>query len=107
VYGDALASFRNTGAGDACLTSVARGVAVDLADVDHAEAVAFRISEDDVVRVRRSLVPVDLGRTQREQALDLARLIVRVQVEVDARRDLQRRANLVEGEVRPDAVSRT
>src|SRR3989442_14839280 len=55
----------------------------------------------------RSLVPVDLGRAQREQALDLPGLIVRVQVEVDARRDLQRRANQVEGEVRPDAVSRT
>src|SRR3989442_11894096 len=53
----------------------------------------------------RSLVPVDLGRAQREQALDLPGLIVRVQVEVDARRDLQRRANQVEGEVRPDRKS--
>src|SRR4051812_14508242 len=46
-----------------------------LADVHHAETVSFGIGEDDVIRVRWSLVPVDLGCTQREQALDLARLI--------------------------------
>ena len=34
-------------------------------DVDHAEAVPLGIGEDDVVRVRRSLVPVNLGSTER------------------------------------------
>ena len=67
----------------------------------------FRIGEDDVVGVRRSLIPVDLGGTQPDQAFDLSRLIAGVQVEVDAWRHLHRRANPVEGEVRPDAVSRT
>jgi hypothetical protein len=49
---------------------------------------------------------VNLGRTQREQALDLSRLIVRMQVEVDARWYLQRRTNLVEREMRPGPVGR-
>jgi cystathionine beta-lyase len=53
-----------------------------------------------------TLVPVDLGGAQREQAFDLLRLILGVQVEVNARRDLQGRANAVEGQVRPSAVPR-
>jgi hypothetical protein len=47
---------------------------------------------------------VHLGRTEGEQAFDLARLVVRIQVEVEARRNLERRTNLVERKVRPGAV---
>ena len=64
------------------------------------------IGEDDVVRVRWPFVPVHLGRTAGEQAFDLARLVVRIQVEVEARRNLARRTNLVERKVRPGAVGR-
>src|SRR5207249_11887158 len=78
-----------------------------LARVDDAEAVALRVGEDDVVGVRGPLVPVDLGSSERDQAPDLGGLIVRVEVEVDARRHLYRRAHTVEGDVRPDAVPRT
>jgi hypothetical protein len=71
--------------------------------IDHAEPVPLWIREDDVVRVWRSFAPVNLGRAQSDQAFHLMRLIVGVQVEVKARRDLQGRANLVEREVRADA----
>jgi hypothetical protein len=74
--------------------------------IDDAEAVPLGIGEDDVIRVRRSFVPMDFGGAQRDQALDLSRLIIGVEVEVKTRRDLQGRANLVEGEVRPDPVGR-
>src|SRR5712691_6925410 len=77
-----------------------------LAGVHDAEAIALRIGQDDVVRVRRSLVPMDLGGTQRQQALNFSRLILRVQVKVDARGQLDRRANLVEREIWPDTVPR-
>ena len=46
-----------------------------LADVDDAEAVALWVGEDDVVGIRRSFVPVNLGRAQGDQALNLTRLI--------------------------------
>src|SRR3989442_2459153 len=75
-----------------------------LADVDHAEAVALWIREDDVVGVRRSLVPVNLGGAQRDKALDLGGLVLSVQVEMDTRRDPQLRVMHVEREVRADAV---
>src|SRR4029450_1270522 len=78
-----------------------------LRDVHDAEPIALRIRQDDVVGVRRSLVPVNLGGAQRDQAFDLSRLVFGVQVQVDARGHLHRGANPVQGEVRPDAVSRT
>lgn len=43
----------------------------------------------------------------RDQALNLVRLTIGIEVEVEARRDLQSRANLVEREVRADPVRRT
>jgi hypothetical protein len=64
-------------------------------DVDDAEAVPLRVGEDDVVRVGRSLVPMNLGGTEREQPFDLRRLILGVEVEVDARGNLQAGANAV------------
>jgi hypothetical protein len=75
-------------------------------DVDHAEAVALGVGKDHVVGIRRSLVPVDLGRAEGEQPFDLRRLIFGVQVEVKTRRNLQRRANLIEREVRTRTVGR-
>jgi len=74
--------------------------------IDHAEAVAFWISEDDKVRICGPFVPMDLGRAQCDQALDLSSLILRVEIEVKARRDLQRRAHLIEREMRAVPVSR-
>src|ERR1700737_2437217 len=68
---------------------------------NHAEAIALRVGEDDIVRVRRSLAPVDFGGTQRFQPLDLASLILGVQVEMDPRRHLHRRVHPVEGQIRP------
>jgi hypothetical protein len=50
---------------------------------------------------------VDLGRAERQQPFDLPRLILGVEVEVQARRDLQGRSDLVEREVRPHAVLRS
>ena len=73
-------------------------------DVDHAEAVAFGVGKDHVVGIRRSFVPIDRGRAEGQQAVDLRSLIFGVQIEVEARRDLQRRANLIEREVRTRAV---
>ncbi len=75
-------------------------------DVHDAEAVALRVGEDDVVRVRRPFVPVDLGSAQRQQPFDLPRLVFGVQVEVEAWRDLQRGVNAVEGHIGPDSVLR-
>ena len=49
---------------------------VSLADVHDAEAVAFRVGQDDVVRVGRPLVPVHVGRAQVLQPLDLAGLVL-------------------------------
>ena len=76
-------------------------------DVDHAEAVPLGVGEDHVVGVRRSLVPVDLGRSEREQTLDLLTLVLGVQIEVETRRYLQRRADPVERDIRPHSVRRT
>jgi hypothetical protein len=73
---------------------------------DDAEAVPLGIGEDDVVRIRRSLVPVNLGSAQSKQALDLSRLVLGVEGEVEARRDLQARANTVERKMRSDLVGR-
>src|SRR5688500_17320179 len=41
------------------------------AGVDHAEAVALGVGEDDVVRVRRHLVPMNLGRADADEPGDL------------------------------------
>ena len=69
-----------------------------LARVDHAEPVALGIRQDHIVGVRRPFGPVDLGGAQGQQALDLARLVVGVQVEVDSRRHLHGRAYAVQGD---------
>ena len=53
-----------------------------------AEAVALGVGKDHIVRVEWSPVPVDLGGSERDQPLDLASLVVRIQVEVDARREV-------------------
>ena len=74
--------------------------------IDDAEAVPLGIGEDDVVRIRRSFVPMDFGRAEGDQARDFSCLIIGVEVEVKTRRDLQGRANLVERQVRPDPVGR-
>ena len=66
------------------LKASARSIPI-LAGVDHIESVALGVGEDDVVRISRSLVPEHLRGSTREQPLDLAGLIVRVEVEVDAR----------------------
>jgi hypothetical protein len=50
---------------------------------------------------------VHLGGAERDQPRDLGRLVLGVQVEVDARRDLDRRAHPVERHVRPDAIPRS
>ena len=72
--------------------------------IDDAEPVAFGVGEDDVVGIGRPLVPMDFGRPERDQALDFGRLVVRVQVEMDPWRDLQRRMMPIERHVRPDTV---
>ena len=71
------------------------------------ETVAFGVGKDDVIGVRRSLVPVHLSRAQRLQPLHLPGLVLRVQIEVKAWRDLHRRGNLVERQIRPDSVPRS
>jgi hypothetical protein len=87
------------------IRTLAHAARVDLAGgVDHAEAVALGVGKDHVVGIRRSSVPVDLGRAEVQQPVDLRGLIFGVQVEVEARRDVQRRANLIEREVRARAV---
>ena len=48
-----------------------RGVGLS-ARVHDAEAVALGVGEDHVVRVRGPLVPLDLGRPERQQAFDLS-----------------------------------
>ena len=75
-------------------------------DVDDAEAVALGVLEDDVVRVRRALVPVDFACTELDEPRDFSCLLFGVEVEVDARRDLELRADLVERQVRAVAVPR-
>ncbi len=77
-----------------------------LADVHDAEPIALGIGEDDVVGVGRPLVPVDLGRAQGDEALDLGGLILGVQVEVDPGWLLQGRADPVERDVRSHAIPR-
>ncbi len=52
-----------------------------LARVDHAEPVALGIRQDHIVGVGRPFGPVDLGGAQGQQTLDLAHLVVGVQVE--------------------------
>lgn len=47
---------------------------------------------------------MNFGRAERQQALDVRGLIFGVEVEVEAWRDLQGRANLIEREVRTRAV---
>src|SRR5687768_11061021 len=74
--------------------------------VDHAEAVALGIGQDDEVRVRRSLVPRHLGGAQTDEPPDLGGLILGVKVEVNSRRDLNVRGTTVEVEVRSHAVAR-
>ena len=51
--------------------------------VDDAEPIALGVLEDDPVGVLRIVVPVDLPCADAEQPLDLRRLVVGVQVEVD------------------------
>jgi hypothetical protein len=89
-------TFPNTGSAGAPLALAG--------DVDDAEAVALGVGEDDVVGIGRSFVPMNLGRAERQQPLDLRSLIFGVEVEVEAWRDLQSRANLIEREVRTRAV---
>jgi hypothetical protein len=47
-----------------------------LVRLDHAEAVALRVRNDDVVRIGRPLVPVHLGGPKPQQPLHLSGLIV-------------------------------
>ena len=68
-------------------------------DVDHAEAVALGVGEDHVVGVGRLPVPVDLGRPEADEALDLGGLVLGVEVEVDPGRDMDLRADAVERDV--------
>ena len=75
-------------------------------DIDHAEPVALGVGQDHVVGVGRALVPVHLGRSEADEPSDLARLVIGVEVEVDARRDRQRRANAIQRHVGAVAVSR-
>ena len=58
-----------------------------MAGVDDAEAVSFRVSEDDEVGIAR-IIPGDSRRTQPYKSSDLGRLLGRIinnQVEVDTR----------------------
>jgi hypothetical protein len=50
---------------------------------------------------------VHLGRAERDEPLHLARLVLGVEVEVDARRDLHRGADPIERNVRPVAIPRS
>ena len=64
--------------------------------IDNAEPIAFRIRQDDVVGIERPFVPMHLRRPERNQALDLASLVVGVQVKMDPRRDLESGALSIE-----------
>ena len=75
--------------------------------VHDTEAVAFRIGEDDEVGRWWAFAPVDLGRAQGEQPLDLTCLIVGVQIQMNARWQRCRRRMLVEREVGSTAVAWT
>src|SRR5262245_59453633 len=58
--------------------------------IHHAETIALRIGEDYVVRLRRSLAPRHFSGAEGEQTLDLAGLVVRVEVQMYAGRHLHR-----------------
>jgi hypothetical protein len=72
--------------------------------VNDAEAVALRVREDHVVGIERSPVPVHLGGPQRQKPPHLAGLVVRVQVEMQARRQNPAGVVEVEGKVGTDPV---
>ena len=75
-----------------------------MAQIDDAEPVAFRVSEDDEVRVIRVEIPVDDFGTERNKTLGLDRLLCRrrdVQVEVGPGTNLGWRVTPLERELRP------
>jgi hypothetical protein len=77
---------------------------IDLASVDDAEAISVWIDEDDEVLVA-AVLPFVAGRAEREQALDLPRPIVGVEVEMDSA-DLAKRwwlLDAIERDVRSSA----
>jgi hypothetical protein len=72
-----------------------------------AETVALWIFEDDIVCVGRAFVPVDLAGAEGLQPLDLAHLVLRVEVEMDTWRQLDAGWDTIERDVGPGSVSGT
>jgi hypothetical protein len=58
------------------------------ADIDYAEAFAFGVSHDDVVRVGRAFVPVDFRGAELFETLYLGSLVFGVKIEMNAGRDV-------------------
>src|SRR5215470_596955 len=71
--------------------------------VHYTDAVAFWISENHEVGGWWAFAPVHLGRAQGKQSLDLACLIVRVQIQVNAWGQRRRRWMLVQRQIRSAA----